>query len=139
MTKKPRDRHQGEATTRMIQFSRTQVTIRVIGGVHHDRVAFVEAETVNQSQEREGVSVDSQKLSSSMRSQKRHGAAPSRGDAATVSSGVRIAASLRATHGPRLSSLRSLLPSNSQAGTTMGDEKSGHEQAWVMSAVEGMR
>lgn len=37
------------------------MTIRVIGGVHHDRVAFVEAETVNQSQEREGVSVDSRR------------------------------------------------------------------------------
>lgn len=32
---------------------------RAIGGVHHDRVAFVEAETVNQFAKQEGVSVNS--------------------------------------------------------------------------------
>jgi len=51
MTKKPRDRRKREATRKFNSVAKARITVVVaIGGVHHDRVAFVETETVNQSQ-----------------------------------------------------------------------------------------
>lgn len=97
------------------------MTIKAIGGVHHDRVAFVETETVKQSQESGGGACRLESLVD---------AAKVRPEAAWCDGAARtsIAASLRPQHGPRLSSSRSLRPLL-PVSATMGDEISGHEQA----------